>query len=217
MSGSSGQKTAPVARKFRNRKRLFLGLCAIAFAGAIVFKFVSFANRVSNLEVPHAPSADAIVVLTGGTERVQHAIQLLNEGRAERLLISGVHPGTTPEQIAILTKADMPLLSCCVDLDRAALNTEGNASETASWAKDNGFTSLILVTSAYHLPRAQIELSSVMPGVELVAYPVFNPGLHLNTWYSSPRTIRLLIREYSKYTLARFRLAARQLLGAIGL
>jgi len=99
----------------------------------------------------------------------------------------------------------MPLEENSVDLDRVALNTAGNATETASWVQKNGFASLLVVTSAYHLPRAQVELSQVLPDVQLIAYPVFSKDLNLDTWYREPATMRLLMREYVKYILARLR------------
>ncbi|MTH96458.1 YdcF family protein [Roseibium sp. RKSG952] len=199
------------------RKRLLAVIVIVLGLLLIAGKFFAFANKVAHLQIPKDPRADAIVVLTGGTERVQQAIHLLGEGHAGRLLISGVHPGTTPKQIAYMTKTDMPLLSCCVDLDRVALNTEGNALETARWMAGNGFSSLILVTSAYHLPRAQTELASVMPGIRMIPYPVYSSELDLKAWYRSPATTRLLIREYSKYTLAGLRVALVRAGKALGL
>ncbi|WP_417687385.1 YdcF family protein [Roseibium sp.] len=178
---------------------------ALGFVGLSV-SFLNFAGTVGASSAPDDPRADAIVVLTGGTERVERAVALLVEGRASRLLISGVHPGTTQQQIATMTSGDLPLFECCVDLDRVALNTTGNALETASWVQEHGFRSLLVVTSAYHLPRASLELAEVLPNVELVPYPVYQPRLDLRSWYRSPKTIRLLLREYVKYTLARLRI-----------
>jgi len=89
------------------------------------------------------------------------------------------------------------------------LNTEGNAIETASWAKKHGFTSLLVVTSAYHLPRARVELQGALPKVDLIAYPVYSAGLDLKSWYRHPATIQLLMREYVKYTLASLRIIAK--------
>ena len=132
-----------------------------------------------------------------------------------RLLISGVHPVTTRKQIARMTSADMPLFDCCVDLDRLALNTAGNATETAAWVRSHDFRSLLLVTSAYHLPRAQVELAEVLPDVKLLSYPVYPAGLDLKSWYLSPRTVLLLMREYVKYTLARLRILVAHATGFV--
>jgi len=169
-------------------------------------RFISFVAVVSEAAVPENAKADAIVVLTGGTERIHKALELLEDGRASRLLISGVHPGTSQKQIAASTAVDEKLFDCCVDLDRVALNTMGNAHETADWARRFGFRSLLVVTSAYHIPRAEIELRAAMPDLDLIAYPVFSRNLDLRSWYLSPATIHLLLREYVKYTLAQVRL-----------
>jgi len=195
------------------RKRLGLRVVFVAVVTALVAgllgQFALFAHRVSTASVPETANADAIVVLTGGHARVSEAVRLLEEGRANRLLISGVHPGTTREQLAAVTASPMPLEKQSVELDRVALNTAGNAVETANWVRKNGFSSLLVVTSAYHLPRAEVELAGALPDVNLIAYPVFSKDLNLGVWYREPATMRLLIREYVKYILARLRITVQ--------
>ncbi|MES0812564.1 YdcF family protein [Roseibium sp. SCPC15] len=186
----------------------FVAVIAALLAGAIG-QFLYFAHQIATAKVPVTANADAIVVLTGGQARVNEAVRLLEEGKASRLLISGVHPGTTREQLAAVTSSSMPLERGSVDLDRVALNTAGNAVETASWVKKNGFDSLLVVTSAYHLPRARVELSDALPNVNLIAYPVFSKGMNLDSWYREPATFRLLMREYVKYIVARLRIAVK--------
>ncbi|NBN80241.1 YdcF family protein [Microvirga tunisiensis] len=199
---------APVRRRRRLRKRWWIPGCLLALSLVwLVVSFLSFAERVSQMRPPADPRADAIVVLTGGQARIESAVALLSEQRARRLLISGVNPGTTDKQIIARTTTPQDLFACCVDLDRKALNTIGNASEAALWAKEHGFTSLVLVTSAYHLPRASMELNAAMPDLRLVAYPVVAEELQLDDWYLRPRTIRLLLREFVKYTVARVRVS----------
>lgn len=212
VSGQRGTTRAP--RRFR--LRFWITALLTAFVLLSVVFFIRFAATVASTTVPDNPKADAIVVLTGGTERVSQAVQLLGEGRAERLLISGVHPGTKVKQIATMTGSEMSLFDCCIDLDRLALNTEGNASETAAWVRRNDFSSLMIVTSAYHLPRASAELRETLDGVRLVPYPVYSKDLDLAGWYRDPATIRLLIREYVKYTLASFRIIAKSAARSLG-
>ncbi len=153
-----------------------------------------------------APSADAIVVLTGGPERIDSAMDLLTSGRGARLLVSGVHPGVTKEELSDLLSADKALFDCCVDMDWRAEDTIGNAAETASWVEANGFQNLLVVTSAYHMPRALRELGHTMPAVELRGHPVFHNGVHLDEWWRYSGTSRLLIAEYSKFLLTLVRL-----------
>ncbi|WP_439528022.1 YdcF family protein [Pannonibacter sp.] len=194
------------ARRFR--KRWWIAGCLVSAAGIwLIAAFLSFTAEVSRMRPPQDPRADAIVVLTGGQERIEKAVALLGEQRAQRLLISGVYPGTTARQISARTATDKDLFACCVDLDRKALNTIGNANETTLWAREHGFSSLMLVTSAYHMPRATMELSAAMPELQLVAYPVVAEELQLEDWYLRPQTIRLLLREFVKYTLARARVS----------
>jgi uncharacterized SAM-binding protein YcdF (DUF218 family) len=205
--GLDSKPTKP--RKKRFGLRIFGVATVTALLAGAVGQFVWFAHQIATAEVPGKTNADAIVVLTGGQARVNEAVRLLEEGKAGRLLISGVHPGTTREQLAAVTSSNMPLETNSVDLDRDALNTAGNASETATWVRKNGFSSLLVVTSAYHLPRAKVELSDALPDVRLIAYPVFSKDLNLHTWYREPATIRLLMREYVKYIVARLRIAVK--------
>src|SRR5215469_8051143 len=135
-------------------------ICLLALV-ALVAGFFVFAHRVSVMPAGSVPAADGIVVLTGDEDRISEAIQLLAQGRAGRLLISGVNKATRAPQIISLNKAgrgEALLFRCCVDLDRRALNTEENAFEATAWAKSRGYRSLIVVTSTYHMPRALIEL-----------------------------------------------------------
>ncbi|TYC52586.1 YdcF family protein [Rhodobacterales bacterium] len=205
-AGAGAAQASGPSRKRRFGLRILFVTVVVALVAGAFGQFVYFAQKIAMAEVPKASNADAIVVLTGGHARVSEAVRLLEEGRANRLLISGVHPGTTREQLAVVTSSHKPLEKSSVDLDRVALNTAGNATETAAWVRKNGFTSLLVVTSAYHLPRAEVELAGALPRVDLIGYPVFSKDLKLDAWYREPSTIRLLMREYVKYILARLRI-----------
>jgi uncharacterized SAM-binding protein YcdF (DUF218 family) len=97
------------------------------------------------------------------------------------------------------------MLDCCVDLGRQARDTVGNAAEARAWADERGFTSLIVVTSDYHMPRSMSELGQAMPDKQLIPFPVSNPGLHMSRWWRDPETLTLLAREYGKFLLAETR------------
>lgn len=190
---------------------LALGLVATGFfAGG----FLKYADDVTALRIPSPLVADGIVVLTGGAERISGAVELLAAGRARRLLISGVNPGSTPGQIARSVDATPELMACCIDLDRRAANTIGNAIETAKWARTNGFLSLIVVTSAYHMPRSMLELRHAMPDIRLIPFPVTRTTLELDHWQRNWPTLSLMVQEYTKYLATRLRL---QLSGVRGL
>src|SRR5258708_9947785 len=133
-------------------------------------------------------------------------MELLAAGHGERLLISGVHRATSSAEIARLIPRYQRLVSCCVDLDHSAVNTVGNAVETRRWVRDQGFASLIVVTSAYHMPRTMAELAQQLPGTVLVPFPVVTDKLRNEPWWASAPTARLILSEYAKFVVALLRM-----------
>jgi uncharacterized SAM-binding protein YcdF (DUF218 family) len=192
-------------RVLRRFWQAVFGVC-IVLALAIVIGFTWFIDRVATAEPPLPARADGIVALTGGASRVSDAIELLAAGRGKRLLITGVHPSATPKDIARHVPEYERVFACCIDLDRSAINTLGNATEARRWVRRHEFHSLIVVTSAYHMPRAMAELGHQLPDVKLVAFPVVTEKMRDGRWWSSPVTARLLISEYAKFILAMVRM-----------
>ena len=142
--------------------------------------------------------ADGIVVLTGGVARVDEAVKLLNEKKGERLLISGVHPSASRAVLAKTFAVDEDRFNCCVDVDHEALDTVGNAVETADWVAEHGYHSLLVVTNDYHMPRSLLELHSVLSDVELIPHAVV-ASQHQNGTAAEPlpgaaRRIRKILR-----------------------
>mgnify|MGYP001765443308 CR=1 FL=1 len=186
--------------------RAVIGAASVATVlfGVFVLGFVWFATWIAHAVPPEDARADGIVVLTGGRDRVSGGVELLEEGRGRRLLISGVHPQTRAEDIQKVTDADRALFACCVDLGHRAETTVGNAREAADWARAHGFSSLIVVTSAYHMPRSLVELDKAAPDVRKIAWPVKRPDLAVEAWFLHPATAKLLLHEYVKYIVTRF-------------
>lgn len=137
---------------------------------------------------------DAIVVVTGGPGRIPHAIRMLEQGAAPKLLVSGVFEGVTLKEFAAEYNVSQPLLDCCITLGFAALDTRGNARETAQWVKDGDIASLRLVTSDWHMRRAVTELRGSLPdSVAVVTDAV-----------STEPTFWMLFLEYHKFLAASF-------------
>jgi uncharacterized SAM-binding protein YcdF (DUF218 family) len=181
----------------------FLTMAAAASgAVALIVGFLWFVAQIPGEEVQLDRAAEGIVVLTGAAERIPDAIELLAEKRGKRLLISGVYRATSSREIARITPLYAKYFSCCIDLDRSALNTYGNALQTKRWAHEHNFNSLIIVTSNWHMPRAMTELEHQLPEVTLIAYPVMSTKLKDDPWWSNLQTARLLFAEYVKYLFA---------------
>ena len=180
-------------------------LTIVVLTGGLVvlgLGFFWFVYQVPDEEIRLSDRADGIVVLTGAASRIPDAIELLNSSRGQRVLITGVHRTTTAKEIATLTSQNERVFRCCVDLDRSALNTLGNALETKRWARERNFHSLIIVTSNWHMPRAMAEIEHQVPDVKLIPYPVVSEKIKGEPWWASSGTARILLSEYLKYVFA---------------
>jgi uncharacterized SAM-binding protein YcdF (DUF218 family) len=178
-----------------------LGVAGLAL-GLGLAAFILQLDRYAPNPVPHA---DGIVALTGGAERINEAVELLNSGAAARLLVTGVNQSTTSHEIARLTPRFAEEFNCCIDLGYAALNTAGNALETQRWVRSHEMKSLIVVTSAFHMPRALAEIGNALPGVPLFPYPVISE--RQAGWWHVPSMVRLILVEYAKYLIALARMS----------
>ena len=206
MSEQSRQNQPERSRRAR-RGVLFTAVGAIAgiaFVGSAV-GFVGFLSQLRGVETKPASNADGIVVLTGGSSRISDAVELLASGYGKRLLISGVHPTNGVNDISRSVPESQPLLKCCVDLDRSAVNTRSNASETRRWASERGFHSLIVVTSNEQRPRVSGEGAHAMPEIKLIPFVVVGDKWREEPWWTSGATLRLLLSEYVKYIAAEVR------------
>ena len=148
---------------------------------------------------------DAIVVLTGGSERLKTGLDLLSARKSQKLFISGVSRGLEVAELMDILRGSPADFDCCVTLGYTADDTRGNARETAAWMADEGFKSLRLVTSAYHMKRSLFEFRRAMPVAEIVPHPVFAPTVKRDKWWLWPGTTTLYIGEYNKYLAARLR------------
>ncbi len=195
-------------RSGRGKSFYFLLFAGFIFGLVVALQagFVLFSQQLPQSRKIPANVADGIVALTGGAQRISDAMDLLSKGRAKRLLISGVHPGTSLARLRRNYPGYNAFFKCCVDLDHKAQNTIGNAKQTYYWAQKHKLKSLIVVTSAYHMPRSLLELHHVMPQIALIPYPVLSGRQPPRPWRANPFTQRLLFFEYMKYILARIRL-----------
>lgn len=213
--GASGED--PLARRRTRVRRALTAAVLLAGLGGVAggAGFLAFTAQIPAREPAAVKPADAIVVLTGGSSRIIDAVGLLADGRGRRLLITGVNPTTSPDEMRRALPDGEHLMGCCIDLGHKALNTRGNALEAAEWARSRSFRSLVVVTSAWHMPRAMMELGRALPEVELVAYPVVTNRMQAEEWWKDIATVRLLVKEYAKYIMAAAKIRpARAVAGA---
>lgn len=199
-SGLRYDRGKTVARGWRRLKRLTVLVLVLLAAYGIGFLW--FTSLLPTEVVSDSRSTDAIVVLTGGSDRLGVALDLLSEDRGRKLFVSGVYRGVDVRQLLDLSQHSPEDLSCCVVLGYEADNTRGNAIETAAWMKEQGFTSLRLVTATYHMPRSLLEFRRRMPAIEIVPHPVFPEHFKRENWWMWPGSSTLLFTEYTKYLVA---------------
>jgi uncharacterized SAM-binding protein YcdF (DUF218 family) len=186
--------------------RLFVLIGLVLGAGCFWFGgMVWFASTLPQKVQDMHSHTDGIVVLTGGSERIDAGLDLLARGRARIMLVSGVHRQTNQRVLAELSKATPDLFTCCVELGRKATDTVGNAVETADWVRRKDLKTLRLVTSAYHMPRSLVEFRRLLPQIRIVAHPVFTQTVKIRDWWRWPGTTSLLIGEYNKYIVSLIR------------
>lgn len=175
-------------------------LCLVVLLlAALLGGFVWFTASLPTGVAEPGRRTDAIIVLTGGSDRIVEGLRLLAADQAKKLLISGVHPGVKQNELLALMPELPPEMAERVVLGYAAGNTVGNADEAAEWMQAEGYRSLRLVTAAYHMPRSLLEFRRAMPGVEILAHPVFPSNIRQDAWWENPGSASLLVGEYLKY------------------
>jgi uncharacterized SAM-binding protein YcdF (DUF218 family) len=175
--------------------------------------FALFFQNVYKHTPTTQPHLEAIVVLTGGRERIKTGFQLLCKRQADLIFISGVHPEEslktvlkTLEVSEVVCNQDQNWLRARTYLGHTATNTRENASEVAQWLKMRNITSICLVTAAYHMPRSLLELKHQLPEVTIVPYAVFPSKSQKSQWWLGERMFPLIISEYHKFLWAFMRI-----------
>lgn len=190
-------------------QRLIMGvvLLALVWTGGLMIFIGQLPRPTGNAYGGSAHDAGVAVYTGGGGARISAAMAIFADGAGERLLISGVHPDTSRARLAEFWTGSPDLFECCVDLDRKALTTEGNAQELSAWAQTHEYERIILVTSEYHMPRAVATTKARMPDAVLTPYPVASGYLDGEGRPVSLKAWEELAGEYMKFILAHIKAA----------
>lgn len=178
-----------------------IGALLILIAGLWAGGLFSYAGGIPATVTNPNMKTDAIVVLTGGSGRLDEGLKLLEQGLAGKLFISGVYKGVDMQSLLKAYRDSPSNLNCCVAIGYAE-DTINNALETAEWVRVNGYTSLRLVTGAYHMPRSVLEFKHALPGALLIEHPVFPAHVKQTNWWAWPGTTGLIVGEYNKFLVA---------------
>ena len=191
---------------------VLLGLVIAGWGAGLVW----FVGQMPSETTDDLRPAEAIVVLTGGQDRLSRGFDLLSAGKAAKLFISGVYRGLDVRALLEMSQQSPDELECCIELGYAAPDTIGNAMETGGWVKRNNISSIILVTAHYHVPRSMLEFRDAMPDVDIQISPVFPDNVRRDDWWQWSGTARLYAAEYSKYLFARLRRLVNRTVDRVG-
>lgn len=200
-------------RRPRRSRPVKLALAALLILAALwAVGLVWFAREIARFtpgpdQTAEGAHADAVVVLTGTPDRLTVGFDLLARGNARRMFVSGVYRGVDVQQILKALRRSPNEAGNAVVLGYGADDTAGNAQETAVWMAKEGLTSIILVTSNFHMPRALLEFHAAMPNVTVTPHATAAASFKIADWWRWPGTVRLIASEWSKYIAARAVLA----------
>ncbi|HEU4958713.1 MAG TPA: YdcF family protein [Sphingomicrobium sp.] len=155
--------------------------------------FALFAVTLGTPAAADTPKVDAIIVITGGKGRIEHAVTLMAEGKAKRLLIAGADPSVRKADLVHRLDAPRQLFECCIDLGSESVDTRSNAEEANRWLERRKYRSVRLVTSDWHMRRARYEFNRQL-GRDMEIVP--------DAVRTEPN-FTTLFAEYNKYLLRR--------------
>lgn len=173
-----------------------------AFAGLVILLWFGF-TMPSAPEEPEART-DVIVVLTGPGGRLEPAYALLKKGLANRMFVTGVYKKLSKPDVLKLLGDPPPELAAKIELGYRALDTRGNAGETAAWFNSQNLKSMRLVTSSYHMRRSLLLFRRAMPDARIVAHPVPRRGLEAGDWWSHIDGAKDVAKELAKFLATMF-------------
>ncbi len=166
----------------------------LAFVAILyVLGFALFAVTLGQPAAADTAKVDAIIVITGGKGRIEHATGLLADGKGKRLLIAGADPSVRKVDLVRRLGGKQRLFACCVDLGSESVDTRSNAEEAKRWIERRRYKSVRLVTSDWHMRRARYEFNRQLDkDVKVVPDAV-----------RTEPNFMTLFGEYNKYLLRR--------------
>lgn len=162
-----------------------------------------------------SPVGDVIIVLTGGRDRIEKALDLFEEGKAPILLISGVGKGVRLPEIlkskpdllsvfdGVVGKNDNVLVykdgsNRRIYLDYNPTTTKENALYTQEFIKSYKISKVHLVTANYHMARSLLEFKERIPGCDIYPHAVKVVQPFDLDWLENVKLRCLFFAEYHK-------------------
>lgn len=190
-----------MVQRFFNRALVLALVSAVFWAGGLIWFAETLPSKIDDADT----KTDAIVVLTGGSGRLDEGLRLFDAGLAKKVFVSGVYRGVEVATLLSRFRRSPASLDCCLGIGYAE-DTIDNARETTEWMKKNSMKTVRLVTAGYHMRRALLEFKNAYRGIDIISHPVFPGHVKQDKWWAWPGTSGLIIGEYNKYIAAGMRI-----------
>ena len=154
--------------------------------------------------------SDAIVVISGDEQMARFAegVNLYQQGFGRYLVFSGAafDNGTSNADVMRRLAVVRGIPDAAILEEPQGEDTWGNAVFTRQVLEEHGLQSAILVTSPYHLRRAQVTFDAAYAGsgIQLMVHAAPDSQWRKLSWWQQPETRRLTFTELQKlgYILA---------------
>lgn len=151
-----------------------------------------------------------IVVLAGSSGRINTAYELMKEREVPVLFIAGVYKAVSFDDLAREFKLDYNYKER-IKIDNVSRTTLENAKVTQQFAEENNVKTIALVTSVYHIKRAEFIFNKVFEdqGTMIIPYTANTAKLEPNSVWTDYRTFINFLDEYVKYQYYRIVLSTK--------
>lgn len=186
----------------KKRKVIILIIIVAVLIGIIGLNLGKFLVESDKLE-----KADAIAVFSGDSgARTERAVELLKEGYADYLILSGgkVYDDVTMAELMKNHAIKLGVDESKILIDDEASTTNENAEFTTNIIEENNFKSVIVVTSDYHTRRSKLAMEKALENtlidgeeVEVTVTPSKEEKF-TTKWWTSGDSVLMVISEYLK-------------------
>ncbi len=197
----------------------------VLFIGGLAFGFSLLASLLAGdiydyqdtVIQDDLPEIDAIVCLGGGRGRIGAAGDLwyryweavqrsrLDAQKIPVLYFSGMGAQVSWPLLAkqIRKEISQKVRPEDVVIERESSNTDANARWLARYAQNHQWKKILLLTSSYHMKRAQFIFDHVLKAqenlIEIETVSVYQEPFAAHEWRSDPHGVRVTLMEYLKW------------------
>ncbi|WP_181346905.1 YdcF family protein [Thalassobacillus sp. CUG 92003] len=150
------------------------------------------------IEDDELEKSDAIIVLSGNEERLEHAAELYHEGYADKVILSN----STAPSVNVKNAESLGIPHAVIIEETEATSTFENALFSKELMKSNNLDSAIIVTSNYHTRRTKLTFDTIFdPNKYKLIY-----STTISEFRDNKREIKTTFNEYLKLSVYWLRL-----------